>query len=69
MRFKLRLRPISLSLLSSSVSRRRLFAPRAGAEGAGGGVVASVDGGGVWRGDAGRATFRDREERLGVFMG
>lgn len=59
-------RPKSASLSSSSHSvRRRLFAPRAGAEGGGGGVVAILVGGGVGRGEAGRATLRVRGERRG----
>ena len=46
------------------------MAPRAGADGGGGGVEASVIGGGVCRGDAGRATLlRVRGERRGVLMG
>jgi hypothetical protein len=46
-----------------------LLAPRAGAEGAGGGVVARRAGGGVGRGDAGRASLRDRDERRGGLRG
>jgi hypothetical protein len=47
--------------------RRRLFAPRAGADGGGGGVVAVLWGGGVGRGEAGRATLRVRGERRGCW--
>jgi hypothetical protein len=56
---------------SSALARRRLLAPRAGAEGGGGGVRARVAGGGVGRGDAGRATLRDerRGDRRGGLMG
>lgn len=41
---------------------------RAGADGGGGGVEAAVVGGGVGRGDAGRATLRVRGERRGWEM-
>lgn len=51
------------------LERRRLFTPRAGAEGGGGGVDGIVAGGGVGRGDAGRATLRDRVERRGGLTG
>lgn len=60
---------MSASLSSSKLERRRLFAPRAGAEGGGGGVDGMDAGGGVWRGDAGRATLRDRVERRGGLVG
>lgn len=60
---------LSLSLPSSRLLRLRLFAPRAGAEGGGGGVVIEVIGGGVGRGEAGRATLRDRVERRGGLIG
>lgn len=60
---------MSESLSSSSQSeRRRLFGPRVGAAG-GCGVEATVWGGGVGRGDAGRATLRVRGERRGGLMG
>lgn len=49
--------------------RRRLFAPRVGADGGGGGVVAVLVGGGVGRGEAGRATLRVRGERRGWVTG
>jgi hypothetical protein len=67
---RLRPRLISASLSSSSrASRRRLFAPRDGAQGAGGGVRAAVLGGGVGLGETGRAALCDRGERRGVLIG
>jgi hypothetical protein len=51
------------------VSRRRLFAPRAGAEGGGGGVWAVDLGGGVGLGETGRTALCDRGERRGVLSG
>lgn len=45
------------------MTRRRLFALRAGAEGGGGGVKAAVLGGGVCLGETGRAALCDRGER------
>lgn len=46
-----------------------MFAPRAGADGGGGGVRAAVLGGGVCLGDTGRAALCDRGERRGVLIG
>lgn len=57
---------VGCASLSSSASRKRLFAPRAGAEGGGGGVRAAVLGGGVCLGETGRAALCDRGERRGV---
>jgi len=51
------------------MSRRRLFAPRAGAEGGGGGVRAADLGGGVGLGETGRAALCIRGERRGVLIG
>lgn len=51
------------------MSRRRLFAPRAGADGGGGGERAAALGGGVCLGETGRAAFCDRGERRGVLKG
>lgn len=45
------------------------MAPRAGAEGGGGGVNAIGAGGGVGRGDAGRGTLRERVERRSGLIG
>lgn len=51
------------------MSRRRLFAPREGADGGGGGVRAAVLGGGVCLGETGRTTLCSRDERRAVLRG
>lgn len=51
------------------MTRRRLFALRAGAEGGGGGVKAAVLGSGVCLGETGRAALCDRVERRAVLIG